>query len=104
MFSSARNTGGGRNPFDDVTEEEETGVGGGLVKGESTESAEDDPELLEMELPEWLQELPDDLEVRVIGICVYIKQLVHQCPTVRWSISHFCLMGINCLEIFYLSS
>ena len=38
-------------------------MGGVLVKGESTESAEDDPELLEMELPEWLQELPDDLEV-----------------------------------------
>ena len=36
------------------------------MKGESTESAEDDPELLEMELPEWLQELPDDLEV---GLC-----------------------------------
>ena len=55
----------GGNPFDDVAEEEDESHfgGGGLLKGESTESAEDDPELLEMELPEWLQELPDDLEV-----------------------------------------
>jgi len=70
IFSPLRGnaTGGGvgGNPFDDVAEEEDEGHfggGGGLVKGESTESAEDDPELLEMELPEWLQELPDDLEV-----------------------------------------
>ena len=60
VFSPARG-GNSRNPFDDVAEEEE-------VKGDSTESAaaaadETDPDLLEMELPEWLQELPDDLEV-----------------------------------------
>ena len=39
-----------------------------MLKGESTESAEDDPELLEMELPEWLQELPDDLEVGLYSL------------------------------------
>ena len=65
----------GGNPFDDVAEEEgdegHLGGGGGLVKGESTESAEDDPELLEMELPEWLQELPDDLEVGLFSIYHY---------------------------------
>ena len=64
----------GGNPFDDVAEEEDEGHfggGGGLVKGESTESAEDDPELLEMELPEWLQELPDDLEVGLFSIYHY---------------------------------
>ena len=68
MFSPARNAGGGArgNPFDDVTEEDENAGGGGLVKGDSTESAEDDTDLLEMELPEWLQELPDDLEVRML--------------------------------------
>ena len=44
------------------------------MKGESTESAEDDPELLEMELPEWLQELPDDLEVGLFSIYFDLSQ------------------------------
>ena len=56
------------NPFDEVEEEPS------LMKGDSTESA--DAELLEMELPEWLQELSDDLEVspHFFRCCVAISR------------------------------